>query len=802
MNVEMKPNEIKDHFRIPNMEDCYLLLCDGPPVTVRSQQVRALNLLHALALDSENDNGIQGKRIAVIGGGAAEITFAAGAASLSAKVTLFEKSPQLLHMQLGCWHRPLHPEIFTWPEDTAYRPVSHLPQLGWTTGRAHDVADTLLAQFEGIQARLKEKKRDLQVYYGTVVQVTPDRRVIPHDDKEPFNLIILAVGFGVEELPYPLPWNSYWRIDPLDQTLLDEDAGTPSIVVVGSGDGALVEIMRSCIQSFEQGALLDGILYATLDDEDLRGKVRHIESKCLPEERFDHYCKLRSDAVARILLDNLRDTTVHWLVREATPFRKFSLPINRFIVSQIIALQNGGATWKQLGNTRGKQIDLIPRGQVLDVQPAGKGYQVTYAETGAKKSILCDNAIIRYGSERDKVRPERDKMNAPTKGLLSSIGRTLAVGSKRETILDAIRQRRDELNGAAAKDPNSANKDPHIRCRMPHWDPGSTFVTKLEAFDPRKPAVNADRRTRDKPVLHAHFVKGFVPDATRAYKYTVYRIKAWLEGLPEEAEREGSQELQGTLRVTYDLHPEDGRPISRVAFGPRHEIWLNTNSNYKVRARTNDGREWDLGWVHNALKSGDSGKNIKLDNSSERRFEDALNDVRTTRKAKDQKIPDSVKIPTAVKDFFDNYIIGADGLVLTVKSTDPNIKKGANGASINIDGPFRFNVFEFESGEVFLVLEPESAKMRQGSLESDIHMHAPWEKIKYVRTEVVSLGTIPHNIKISFYATQPPPNERGDELFWFYAYADNIRAYADNRGNTLRILEGNKYSQTIDLNPS
>ena len=144
----MTPCEVKEHFKVPGMEACYLLLCDGAPVTVRSQQVRALNLLHALAPDpkTEKCNGVLGNQIAVIGGGAAGITFAAGAASLGGYVTLFEKSPQLLHMQFGSWHRPLHPEIFTWPEDTAYRPVSHLPQLGWTTGRAHDVADTLLAQ--------------------------------------------------------------------------------------------------------------------------------------------------------------------------------------------------------------------------------------------------------------------------------------------------------------------------------------------------------------------------------------------------------------------------------------------------------------------------------------------------------------------------------------------------------------------------------------------------------------------------------------------------------------------------------
>jgi hypothetical protein len=619
----MTPAEVKEHFRVPKMDDCYLLLCDGAPVTVRSQQVRALNLLHALAPNPEKDNEIRRKRIAVIGGGAAGITFAAGAASLGGQVTLFEKSLQLLHMQLGCWHRPLHPEIFTWPEDTAYRPVSHLPQLGWTTGRAHDVADTLLAQFEGIRARLQDPKRDLQVRYGTAVQVTPDRHVIPHDSEEPFDLVVLTVGFGIEKLPYRLPLNSYWRVDPLDQTLLDEDAGTPSIVVVGTGDGALIEIIRSCIRSFEQGALLDGILYATLDDKPLRDKIKDIEHGCPEEERFDRYCELRSHAAEQMLLDNLRDSRMHWLVREATAFRKFSLPINRFIVSQIVALQNRGEFRKRLSYTRGKLIELVPLVQLLDVEPADKGYWVSYAENGARKSILCDNAIIRFGAERDEVRPGRGETKPAMEGILSSIGRALAVSSRRETILDAIRQRRDMLN-AVATVPNSAENDPHIGCRMPQWDPHSSFERQLKALDPRTRALAANGKPKEeKPVLCACFVKGFPPNAMR--DYTVYRIKAELKGLATP---------EGTLRVTYDLHPEDGHPISRVAFGPKHEIWLNTNSNYKIRARTNDGREWDLGWIHDALKSGGSTGDVQLDGGGKEPFEAALGNVRTTLKEK------------------------------------------------------------------------------------------------------------------------------------------------------------------------
>src|SRR5215470_17117709 len=153
--------------------------------------------------------------------------------------------------------------------------------------------------------------KSLKIHYGTAVQVTHDKRVIPHDKKDPFDLVILAVGFGVETLRYPLPWNSYWRVDPLDQTLLGDDDITPNIVVVGAGDGALIEIIRSCIVSLEQGALLDGILHATLNDKDLERNVRRIENDN-PEARFEEYCKLQSPTVESILLSNLRDTKVHW----------------------------------------------------------------------------------------------------------------------------------------------------------------------------------------------------------------------------------------------------------------------------------------------------------------------------------------------------------------------------------------------------------------------------------------------------------------------------------------------------------
>src|SRR5262245_32931833 len=62
----MTLDEVKQHFRVPGIKGCYLLVCDGTWVNVRSQQIRALNLLHALASGDKNE--IKDKRVAVIGG--------------------------------------------------------------------------------------------------------------------------------------------------------------------------------------------------------------------------------------------------------------------------------------------------------------------------------------------------------------------------------------------------------------------------------------------------------------------------------------------------------------------------------------------------------------------------------------------------------------------------------------------------------------------------------------------------------------------------------------------------------------
>jgi NADH dehydrogenase FAD-containing subunit len=125
----MNPNEVLASSLAPGTQSVYFLGCFESRVTVYAQQVRALNL--AAALVSEGKIRPKGK-IAVIGGGAAGMTAAAALVSLCPdlqKVMVFEKKPDLLHMQLLCHDRYLHPHVYDWPRTGSQEPRAGLPIL-------------------------------------------------------------------------------------------------------------------------------------------------------------------------------------------------------------------------------------------------------------------------------------------------------------------------------------------------------------------------------------------------------------------------------------------------------------------------------------------------------------------------------------------------------------------------------------------------------------------------------------------------------------------------------------------------
>jgi hypothetical protein len=236
-------------------------------VTLLKQQVRALNLLYAL---HESSPAIisPGSRVAVIGGGIAGVTAAAGAAWLGCNVHLFEQRTVLCHLQHGCETRWLHPRIYHWPEVESDTPHAALPLLTWKAGPASEVTQQLMAGFTSIQ-ELTEKRvithlgATTRLARGSALQIVQwdNSTTAPRCGEELFHVVILAAGFGVEHGVHDGMAPSYWRNDSLNQPrpgVTSERMTT--LLISGTGDGDLIDLARARIEMFNQGRLIEELV--------------------------------------------------------------------------------------------------------------------------------------------------------------------------------------------------------------------------------------------------------------------------------------------------------------------------------------------------------------------------------------------------------------------------------------------------------------------------------------------------------------------------------------------------------------
>lgn len=262
--------DIIDGAAVRDRPNLFVIGCFDRRITFYSQQVRALSLVHALKdLGYLNTN----PRIALIGGGAAGVTAAAAAALVShANVVLFETAAELMSLQSTTERRRLDPHIYDWPAHDSTDPIADLPILDWESGTCRSVREDVLVGFEDISVRLGQRLQRRMRHRVSGLAVATDGYDLSFFDldspmpaagntlTERFNLVLLAVGFGLEprEPVQNIQNASYWS-DAGVPVAEFEGRPTPRFFVSGAGDGGLIDLVAAGATSFDHAGMISMI---------------------------------------------------------------------------------------------------------------------------------------------------------------------------------------------------------------------------------------------------------------------------------------------------------------------------------------------------------------------------------------------------------------------------------------------------------------------------------------------------------------------------------------------------------------
>lgn len=372
----MSAKDILMHMRLPGEAHLYVLGCFEQRVTLYSQQVRALNLVDALA---EQGVLLRDSRVAVVGGGAAGLTAAAGALVLGARVTLFERKAQLLSLQRGTRTRHLHPHIYDWPHPGADERRAGLPLLDWSANSATEVAGVLHRAWDAIIAADCHKDR-FQAYLEAADLEIPSTPSGPYTltwgpsyGMGEFDIVIVAVGFGEEQAASSYPTAAvprYWDDDDLEK----ERSSEKTFLVSGCGDGGLIDVLRIRLSDFEQANLIKDFL-AGPEEAAVRDRLLEIERS---DQRSDsawltrEYIKIKTPDIDRRLqarIRKARSVTLNGAGKH--PLLSTASMLNRFIVSRFLNCPAGNPLG--MAYRAGKIVSVTEGCVEFEGEPARKG---------------------------------------------------------------------------------------------------------------------------------------------------------------------------------------------------------------------------------------------------------------------------------------------------------------------------------------------------------------------------------------------------------------------------------------------
>ena len=387
---------------IPGFPNVYVIGCLESRVSIYSQQVRALNVIWALAEAKQLTSHRGG--LAIIGAGFAGTTAALGASRLGWNVTVLERAHGAIHLQTDCRSRWIHPRIYDWPDSSWSVADAKLPVMSWHAGRVEQVVAGLQQQFKTatgagvVDFRHSVTVTQLNALPSQVelswTSTDPKTRTLPMNAAS-FDAVLVAVGFGIEDDHSA----SYWGNDNLERP--SADGSISNWVVSGLGDGALIDVLRlrlgrggSNITEFTEW-LVDAWL--PLVPQGMQEQLIALEREA------QNSVQLGEDAVASLLHEGYRrilqshppnaltvmakrlrpDTHVLFVGPREHPYERASV-LHRVLIASLLSIDGDGTKWR-----RGR------------VEKAGADIEIV--DGTLRETVAGREHCPRHGPKRDRL---------------------------------------------------------------------------------------------------------------------------------------------------------------------------------------------------------------------------------------------------------------------------------------------------------------------------------------------------------------------------------------------------------------
>ncbi|WP_437671221.1 FAD-dependent oxidoreductase [Sorangium sp. So ce131] len=377
--------------QVPKMSRVYALGSYESRVTILSQQIRALNLIE----DLNGDRPLSEQQVLVVGAGIAGLTAATAAAIYGARVKIIERRAGPLMTLEGSSTRWVHPHILDWPEDGSGNPNANLPIFGWSANTVDRLVTAFREEWTRWKAQLNidarwnvsgirfpDEEAGDRLRVGEVrVEWIEKNGKLKHGR---FHVVILAVGFGEErrDTAHGFAPPLYWEADSLHQ-----EKGSPTdpprrILISGTGDGGLIDVLRARLTSFEYEELLT---MAEQAGSDVKKRLLDIEREIARDEvdaasLSSRYKRLRSGTDAALKQKLGKHNTVVLNGSEEAPFNLGSSILNRFLVARLLLVDEGFTTY--IGD------------RLVEVQREGARYRAKFK---SGRTELFDEVVLRHG---------------------------------------------------------------------------------------------------------------------------------------------------------------------------------------------------------------------------------------------------------------------------------------------------------------------------------------------------------------------------------------------------------------------